>query len=536
VSTAEPRPGLLPPLPGRIIRNTLFTTAGNWITLGINFLLVPYIVSHLGLEVYGGVWVVGMLCIAYAQLVDFGIGSSCVKFIAEHAARGEQERIRQVVSTGMAFYAVFACFLILGLVFWGKPLLGLIGVPEQLRGQALFVVSGALAIMTLMNTMAPLTSVLPALQRMDISNTILVVTNLLGIAQTLAILGLGGGARGLILGNLGVQVVSLTLSAYWAQRLLPGIRPRFAAVGWPTFRRLWSYGINLQISRISQIVVFQTDKLATLRFLGARPAAFYDVAVRAASLARSLPLVLTPALLPAASELQARSEEAKLAVLLERASRYLILAGTLLLGFVFLETNLIITTWMGQDLGAEGIAAARRITKILLTGYYLNMVTGVASTVAAGTGRTDLERKSGLLTLVLVPCLLIALFHLLGPVGIPLTTTLALSCGAGYYLFLCFRALGFGAGRFFRLFLKPLLALGAAMAVTAGVHARFLPAQGATRPEGVLLLAGTFLLFVLAYAGAFLALRGVDEGDRVILRALLAKLRGERGGGDGHRG
>jgi len=512
-------------LPKRIIRNTLYNTAGNWILLGFNFIIVPYIVKRLGVEIYGGVWILGNIVIAYAGLFDLGIGSSCVKYISEYLALKDYDGIERVISTSMAFFACFAVLLILCLAFFGKPLLPLVGVPSEMAGDALFVIAIATLIIVMTKLFTPLTSVITAMQRMDITNVIVVSANIWGLIQTFIILELGLGVKGLIVGSFIVQGISTFWMVLRVRSLLPEVRPSRAKVKWETFRQLWRYGANLQVSGISQIVVFQTDKLFALRFFGASNAAFYEVAVKVTSLARSIPLVLTSALLPAASEMDAKKEDLKVEQLFARASRYLIIIGILLVGFVFLESRYIVTTWMGGAIGPIGIDTASLLIRILIAGYFLNMATGVASTLAAGMGRTDLERRTGILMLVAFPVLMVLLLKLFGFYGIALSSALTLSAGAVYFMHTYGRVFKKGLGELARISWKPLLSGLIAISAAAVSHKLLFPGEIATRVQGIFTLGSIFLVYGAVYAAGILLFRSLDEYDRVIVSTLLRKLR-----------
>ncbi|MBI4811472.1 MAG: oligosaccharide flippase family protein, partial [Ignavibacteriales bacterium] len=380
-------------LPKRIIKNTLYNTAGNWIVLGLNFLIIPYVIGKLGVELYGSAWVVGILIIASAPFIDFGLGSASIKFIAEYNANQQYDKINEIVSTGVFYYAIFGVILLLIVSLFGVKLLALIGVPPNFSDEAFFVLFFSTFILILINTCSPLTSVVTSLQRMDLTNTVTVTTALLNIFQTLIVLSTNLGIRGLIVGYLVINIISISWLIFLSYRLLPQLKLKLLFVNRDALKQLWHFGINLQLSRISQIVVFQLDKIFALRFFGSASAAFYEVAVKVATLARNIPLVLTSALLPVASEMDAKKEDQKVNILFERGSRYLIIVGMLLLGYIFIMSRLIIQTWMGKTLSQEGIDAASNVMKILVIGYFFNMTTGIASTIAAGINRTDIERN-----------------------------------------------------------------------------------------------------------------------------------------------
>ena len=70
----------------------IFTNiASNWIGLIINivvsFFLAPFVVNHLGADMYG-IWAVAMQFTGYIYLMDFGVRDSLIRYTAKYRATG----------------------------------------------------------------------------------------------------------------------------------------------------------------------------------------------------------------------------------------------------------------------------------------------------------------------------------------------------------------------------------------------------------------------------------------------------------------
>lgn len=513
------------PLPKRIIKNTLYNTVGNWVVLLLNFLIIPFVISKLGIELYGGAWVIGIIVISSAALVDFGIGSSSVKYISEYNAKQQFSDINKLIITNIVFYVIFGLVLLIIIFLFGNNILELIGVPHHLIDDAYFVFVTAALILVMLNTASPITSVVTGLQRMDITNMVMVVTSILNIVQTIIVLSLGFGVRGLIIGSLFINLISISWLSYWSFRILPHLTISISEIEWKKFKQSWRFGINLQISRISQVVIFQVDKIFALSFFGPASAAFYEIGVKVTTLARSIPLVLTSALLPVASEIDAKKEDIKINILFERGSKYLIIVGMLFLGFIFLESRLIVQTWMGKSLNENGILTASFIIKILVFGYFMNTITAIASTIGAGISRTDLERNVGILTLIVSPILTITFIYTVGYYGIALSTMLVLTIGAIYYMKQFFSVIEKDFIIFNKMLIKPLIGLVIASSIILVVQLFIVEPEVQTRFEGLLYIIFYFLIFLLSYIIAIIVLGVLDEYDKIIIKAIINKLK-----------
>lgn len=70
----------------KIVRNTVFNTIGRFWGLLITFALTPYIIGHVGLNLYG-LWAIATSLTGYFGLLDFGIKDSYTKYISSSIPR-----------------------------------------------------------------------------------------------------------------------------------------------------------------------------------------------------------------------------------------------------------------------------------------------------------------------------------------------------------------------------------------------------------------------------------------------------------------
>lgn len=82
------------------------------ITVGL--LIVPFVIQHVGVELYG-FWLASGEVLAYAAMSDFGLLGTMPWLIAEADGRGDRDRVRRLLSTG-AITALMLSFLYLAVV------------------------------------------------------------------------------------------------------------------------------------------------------------------------------------------------------------------------------------------------------------------------------------------------------------------------------------------------------------------------------------------------------------------------------------
>lgn len=505
--------------PRKIIRNTLTNSVSFAYLFLSNLFLVPFILGYLGPEYYGGIWVVIGTLTAYVGLLDFGTGQAFIKHISEYHAKDDRQALLEVVNTGIALFLGFGVVVIALSLVLDLQVLRLVGVPENIMDDARFVFRIGILVLVAANLMSPVSSILNGIQRMDVQSYIAMGVQTLNIAGTIVVLTSGYGVKGLILNNLLIFIVSGLLSGMFAFRFIPYLAfgPRYVKSA--RVVQLVRYGFNLQVSRLAEIVVFQTDRIIALRLFGILAATYYDISARVNSGARSASFLLVSAISPAVAELDALKDQERLAVLYVRSSKYIAVAASFFFGFVIAFAPELLVVWMGRD-----FVVASDLVRVLALGYFFNVITGVASSTSAGLGKTELNRRFGVFLAVVNLPLTIGCALILGPLGIAIGTTVALGSGALYFMRSFHRAVGFSSASIAALFLKP-VTVAALSGLIISIAATFASPETLTRMDLLALLGVAFVLY-LAFSIVFLRLWGVvDEYDRMIAVKLMKRLR-----------
>lgn len=443
---------LYPSISEKIIRNTIFNTIGRFWGILVALILTPYIVHHIGVERYG-IWAIVGVITGYFGLLDFGVRTSFVKYISEYYTKEDYKSLNEVVNTGFAFYFLFGwAIIILGFLLI-NPLLKFFNIPINLYDEALFVFILGIIIFGVSNALSVFSAIQGGLQRMDISNKVAIAVSIPMVIGTIYFLEMGYGLSGLMVNNAIILVISSVANIAIAFRILPELRFNPFRFNRKLFRKLFSFGYKLQISHLAQLVSFQTDKLLITYFLSISLVIFYDLGSKVTGMMRSFPLLLVSALIPATSEIEVRKGKDRLNELYLRGSKYLIFISTPLLFFVITNASLIMLTWMG-----EGYGRAVLVIQILALGYFTNLVSGAASSIAVGIAKTEFEMRYGILTSILNLFLSIILIIQMGFIGAVIGTTTSLTIGSFFFLRMFHNYLGIPLSDFTQLFYKPIIA------------------------------------------------------------------------------
>lgn len=414
----------------KIVENTFYNIIGRVWTILVNLILTPYIVSQLGVEKYG-LWALAFGLTGYIGLLDLGVSSSYVKYISQYYTQKEYHKINQIVNTGFFFSLVFAfIFIIIG-YFIIPPFISFLKIPLHLQEEAFFVFFAGVIIFTLSNATYAFAAVQPGLQKMKITNLISLLFTLPYAAGVIWFLESGWGVRGLILNYAILWLLSVPVNIFVAKKIFPEFNVGFNFYEKSILKNLINFGAKLQVSRLAQLVSFQVDKIFLTYFLSVSSVTYYDLGARVVGFLRGSVLLLVSALMPAASELAAKGLSQSLKELYLRATKYLMFASLPVFWFTVLLSDKILEVWVGP-----GYEMGAGVVRILALGYFLNLCTGVASPLALGMGKPELEMKSGFLLAGLNISLSLALVLLLGFYGPPTGSSFSLGVSALYFFWL----------------------------------------------------------------------------------------------------
>ncbi|MCL0092617.1 oligosaccharide flippase family protein [Dehalococcoidia bacterium] len=504
----------------KIVRNTKFNVLGTFWGILVALFLTPYIIGHIGVERFG-IWAIVAVLTGYFGLLDFGIGTSFIKYISEFYAKKDYEKVNQVINTGVIFYSIFAALIIALAFFIINPLLNLFNIPPELYSEARFVFLLGIIIFAVSNALSSLGAIQGGLQRMDITNKVEIAVSIPIIIGTIFFLERGYGLRGLMINSAIILVITSIINIIIAFKLLPELRFNPFLFTREMLKKLFDFGYKLQISRFAQLISFQTDKFLITYFLDIGLVTFYQLGSSVTQKLRQIPLLLVSAFVPAASEIEAKGGEGSLNELYLRGSKYLILVSVPLLFFIISNAHLIMLAWMGK-----GYEMAALAIQILGVGYFANLVSGAASSIAVGVAKTEFEMKCGIFLAILNLFLSIVLIIKIGFLGVVIGTTISLTIHSVFFMKMFHNYLGTPLSSFIQLLYKPIIACAIPALIILFLNHGFYPtAPFSGRLINLTLLGLNSILFGGIYIAFILLSKYLDEYDKELIRNRFPLLR-----------
>jgi len=363
-----------------LIRNVAYNFLSQVWFLVLPLAASPYIVRQLGVDAFG-VLSLASAVIGYLAILDLGMGTATIKYIADYYAEGDFQSIAKVIGTSIVIYTGLGLVgTIIILATANLIVTRLLQVPVNLVSPTLFVFYLS-SLGFLVNMPLTVFNAIPnALQRFDI----LVKQNLvLGTVATLGqvvLLALGYSLKALISLNVVISAVGVLVFVVVSRRLLPGVsfRPVFDV---PTAKRVLRFSSMKVISIISGHVVFQLDKLLVATFLPLASVTYYVVSL---SLAQKIITVIpnvTTAVFPAVSEFKA--DKARLNDLYFRVSKAVLLLVLPMAVALLVFADKVLGFWMGPEFATHGAAAL----KFMVMAFLLASFAAVPDIFAGALGR-----------------------------------------------------------------------------------------------------------------------------------------------------
>jgi len=261
-----------------LLRNVFANWAGLAAEITVAFFLTPYIIHGLGPAVYG-VWSLANGIIGYLGLIDLGIRGSLGRFVNQYLARGEHRALNELLSSAVAFLTGAAVVVGIVAVVLGE-FFGLVfpKTPPDLAAQMALVLPLLAIGLWISFVSALFRSVLAAYDRFPLLNVIGLAT--LALRAGLVVLALHNhyGLLGLVFAvvvSSGVGLLAAMLAAHRVHRPLALGAGSFSVA---RLREVWRFGVVALITRSASEIVYQSDQIVLMMFLGPRAVAVHSIA------------------------------------------------------------------------------------------------------------------------------------------------------------------------------------------------------------------------------------------------------------------
>lgn len=403
----------------RIISNNIkYNVINHGVGFVVGLMLFPFIVSHVGKEVYGAYLLVTTF-IGYFGVLDFGVGAAVAKYIAEFVGKNDREGAGKIINSSLFFYTIIgfiSATTLLILSFYFDRIFK-IGPANVIIMRQLFWVAALSSLFVWPGR--TFDGVLYGLQRFDF----LAISN---IASTILT---GISAYLIFTHNLGmVWFVALFYFFIILRYLVSYIIVRYyilkTTIHFPYFdkktsKTIFSFSFFFFLSAVLSLFIFNFDSFVIGAFASVSAVTLYSVGYGLQQGFRSINNLMIGPIFPASAEMEGKNEQDKQKELLFKGTKYVTIIFVPLVIITIIFAKLFITNWMGPGF-TESILPAQVLIAFWMFGNTIN----VGANLATAKGYVKVFFKINLLNALLNVGLSLALVRPLGILGVVLGTTI----------------------------------------------------------------------------------------------------------------
>lgn len=365
--------------------------AASAVTILVNFLLMPFMISRLGVTEYG---LIGMSAIftvgGCVSLLEMGFQSSISKYVAEYNTRDNQTKIAKIICTSAAmFFLIGVILTVCGVLLSTLFVNHLLTIPPEYRLSfriALLVVFGSY-IFQFPNFVAM--GFLSGIQRFDILKGAQIIATLLYAGGVVFLLCLGHKYLSLIVFQTCVLFLQFSFYVWVILRRHKFLRLRRSNLSLNAMREVFRMTKFLFMSRLSGLAFHNSPRIIIGIFLGPVFMTSYEAVIKISRMIKAALGFVNSAIMPAASELYANENATILRALFLKAYRYQVIAVfPVVTAVMFLARNFY-KVWLGSDFV--------KLASLLWIALIFNLVTPLIT--VGGAVMIGMNRKLKSLTL-----------------------------------------------------------------------------------------------------------------------------------------
>jgi O-antigen/teichoic acid export membrane protein len=406
-----------------LFRNTLAQSASFGLGYIYSILLAPFMISRLGLDLFG-VWAVTGALATYAGLLDLGVGKTLARFVAIFDVEGDDLGIRQ--SVGLGCLIVTGVGLVAGAVAAALAPLRSDQIGLLDTGEMRLVVLASVAIWTCYGYVGIFSAVCEGKRRMVPSNVAFSIAITFNFLFSLAALALSDSLLVYAYANLAAALLGIPTAFLAMRHVWKG--PRFALPSRALAKEVIGFSAKNQVSWFADLINLQTDKLIIALMIDIRSAAVYEIGSRVVGAVRGAAVMATSAIIPtAAARIAEEGREAIGAMYRHVLTRVCATAFPLFV-VAAVSSPFLLVAWLGSVPAEAGI-----VIPILSAAYLITSTTGAGTTIAIGAGAPGFAAANAGLIAILNIVFTVALTPFLDLWGVVIGTAAAIVIGSAIF-------------------------------------------------------------------------------------------------------
>lgn len=421
----------------KVISNTIATFIWQISITVIGFAFTPYLLNNLGVERFG-IWVLLNGIMASFGLLDMGMGSGLGVFVSEAYAKRDYAEINKMVSAGLLTYIIFSFVFLIFYVFrWN--IIGLLKIPRGLIQESVVVFVLLIGVAVINNIMLVFRSFLIGIQNMLLPHFMAVAGQILFYSGCVVIIEKGHGLIEIAIWHFVLNLIFYIIFMFIIIKKYTFLTPWRYLPDSSVFKKLFSFGIKIQLTRISQVLNAHIGRIISGFMINISTVSVYDIATRITNLIRMIPYTMLYSLVPRVAEFNINEHKQRIYDIYKNASKYVWIVTFPAIFFIILISEKLVILWLGRT----DFSNSALIVKIVALGYMFEILAYPAMSVAYACKHPEFEMKKSLLNTVINLVLGVVLVVQTGYIGIAFAIAIAFVISSIYFLILFYKKMRF---------------------------------------------------------------------------------------------
>lgn len=412
---------------GLLLNNSLWGS-GSFVFISIiSFLILPFIIKKLSIEGYG-IYILITSLVGFYGILDLGLGSALIKYVAELHEKNEIERLNLYINNTVIFQGLIGLLSSIAILFFSKNILYLLNVGKENIKDATYALNLCAIGFFFTFIGGAYRSVLQGLQLYKSTSIIDSVLNLALNTFVAVVLFMGFGLVGCIVINVIVAFISFIGYYILVKKNISSYVISFF-INFKILKEIISFSFYIFLSRISGIFSTYIVRFVISFFLGPTAVTYYIVPSKLVGALGGVASGAISAIFPFSSQIGATNDTNEIKKLFLQSSRIFTAILFPVVVFISLFSSQILTIWMGKEFAQN----AWVVLSVISFSSLIGSLSAIPNLIILGLGNSKLLGVFSLITIVLYIIFIPVLTKLFGINGTAVALLLT-STGVIYYV------------------------------------------------------------------------------------------------------